>query len=250
MLLVCCQNGKLLDEKYQKLKSQNFTQQLKEAPHFIGTDYFDSICIMLNDSIASGKYVQVSIFDSIDIEKEEINYGFKLSSVDYFNSGLESYDIDVYCLKSIDSLLYNDNIVKVNEISTKVQEYIANPQNDEYLSEKYSEKNDLLGEIMVSKGTVVLTFSKDKSLGIDIEEWQLYFSVLEQFKIAFVTLRNEYALTKWNIGYGELQFERKVALIKLYPMEIELNFKYCCGIPVSQPPLHEGMNEFLDSFYD
>jgi hypothetical protein len=124
------------------------------------------------------------------------------------------------CLKAEDSIYIEEESSSFAMISEYVMLYIVNPTEDPQYSEKKKKKIEYIGEAMISKGWVYFVLNCFPQKKLSVKTWKQYFSSVELIKQAFYELRNEYSTIMWDISYNKLDYERKVALSELYPVNV------------------------------
>jgi len=236
---VSCSRQKSVDEKWQDLKKADFANLLENAYDFIETPYFDSICGRLNDTILSKNYVQIEIKDLIDTVKQIVDNEYLVYDDSYFKDlefSLRHRNILRVCVINKDSIMINDILHQPESFKLVGKEFISNPTSREDYSEHRQVHIDLLGIVRVPKGILSIRTFHGYQKPMNVTDWELYFRIINSFHKAYFELTNEFALFQWNEKYDELEFERKVAMTKLYPTNIELNFMRHCGNSIPSPP--------------
>jgi len=202
----------------------------------------------LNDTIAAKNYVQVEIKNFIDTPEQSISKKLIVYDDSYFidlELSLRHRSILRVCVVNKDSILINDDFQRLEGFKEIAKEFVSNPTDREDYSEHRQINIDLLGTVRVPKGVLSIRTLHGYYGPMSIIDWELFFRIINCFNEAYLELRSEFAIAKWNIEFDELEFNRRVALTKMYPTNIELNFMRNCRSPVSLAPINE-IDEILD----
>jgi biopolymer transport protein ExbD len=98
-----------------------------------------------------------------------------------------------------DRILVNGEEGDIRKLKDDVIEFILNPQNKENLSEKKTFNSKYFGEVLVSKGVVVLQNDRGTS-------YKRYIEVQNVLAKAFNEMRNNLARQYFNTSYDELKY--------------------------------------------
>lgn len=98
-----------------------------------------------------------------------------------------------------DRILVNGEEGDIRKLKDDVVEFILNPQNKENLSEKKTFNSKYFGEVLVSKGVVVLQNDRGTS-------YKRYIEVQNVLAKAFNEMRNNLARQYFNTSYDELKY--------------------------------------------
>ncbi|MCS6981800.1 MAG: biopolymer transporter ExbD [Flavobacteriales bacterium] len=98
-----------------------------------------------------------------------------------------------------DRILVNGEEGDIRKLKEDVIEFILNPQNKENLSEKKLFKSKYFGDVMVSKGVVVLQNDRGTS-------YKRYIQVQNELAKAFQEMRNQIARERFNTTYDQLKY--------------------------------------------
>lgn len=114
-------------------------------------------------------------------------------------------------------LLVENQLMNINQLREKAKEFIENPYNDVTLPEKEAIEVPFFGEVMVTKYHVV-SLQNDRGTS-----YGAYMAVQNELTAAYNDLRNELALSKFNIKYDDFKDEddpRRKAIEQIYPLKI------------------------------
>ncbi len=116
-----------------------------------------------------------------------------------------------------DQLLVEGKLMQIEELREAAKEFIVNPANDEGLPEKKPVEVPFFGTYMVSKQ--VISLQNDKGTSYD-----LYIQVQNELAAAYNEVRNELAMSKFNLSFDQLlergEKEKVKAIQKIYPQRI------------------------------
>jgi len=122
-------------------------------------------------------------------------------------------NIYIVLINTYNQLFVEREVMDIEVLKDAVKEYVANPNNDQNLSEKKEVDIPLLGKMWVSKA--VISIQCDRST-----TYQKYIDVQNEIEKAYNELRNELALKKFNNYYKKLSKEKQRAINKAIPKRI------------------------------
>lgn len=113
-------------------------------------------------------------------------------------------------------LLVENQLMNINELRAAAKEFIENPYNDSKLPEKENIEVPYFGEVSVTKFHVI-SLQNDRGT-----TYGAYMAVQNELTAAYNDLRNELAMSKFNLKYDDLKEEdpRREAIDKVYPLKI------------------------------
>jgi len=113
-------------------------------------------------------------------------------------------------------LLVENQIGNINELRALAKEFIENPYNDINLPEKVKTEVPYFGEVEVTKYHVI-SLQNDRGTS-----YGAYMAVQNELTAAYNELRNQLAMSKFNMKYEDLKEEdqRREAIDKIYPLKI------------------------------
>jgi biopolymer transport protein ExbD len=111
-------------------------------------------------------------------------------------------------------LIYNKELIPLNNIKELSKVFIANPDNLDFLPEKESVEVAGIGVFPITTKHVV---SLEVSRSV---KYQVYISVLNELTAAYNELRNETAYTFFNQPFERLTPEQQEAIRTIYPFRI------------------------------
>ena len=114
-----------------------------------------------------------------------------------------------------------DNSVTVNQMKTnqkslhqQVMDFIENADNRSDMPEKVLKQIPLLGKCVVTdKHVIRLQVSREA-------DYDRYFAIQNELMVAYNTLRNRLARTKFGHDYESCTDEQKKAILQVYPLRI------------------------------
>ncbi|WP_288912063.1 biopolymer transporter ExbD [uncultured Bacteroides sp.] len=113
-----------------------------------------------------------------------------------------------------DQLMCGEDYISVDQLRDRAKEFIANPNNDEKLPEKYAVEVPFFGTVQVTEKHVI-------SLRCDRgTSYKAYIAVQNELVAAYNELRDEVAQEKWNKNYADLDEVQQEAIRKIYPQMI------------------------------
>lgn len=122
-------------------------------------------------------------------------------------------NIFVVLVNRNNDLLVEGNVSDINDLRDKAKEFMANPYNDETLSEKEPTDVPYFGEVMVTKGVISLRNDLDTRYGT-------YLAVQNELVGAINELRDELAKQEFGKPYETLNREQQSAIRTIYPSKI------------------------------
>jgi biopolymer transport protein ExbD len=114
-------------------------------------------------------------------------------------------------------LLVENQLANINELRAKAKEFIENPYNTEDLPEKVKTEVPYFGEVMVTKYHVI-SLQNDRGTS-----YGAYMAVQNELTAAYNELRNQLAMSKFNMKYDDFKNEddpRRKAIEEIYPLRI------------------------------
>jgi biopolymer transport protein ExbD len=114
-------------------------------------------------------------------------------------------------------LLVENQLANINELRAKAKEFIENPYNAEDLPEKVKTEVPYFGEVMVTKYHVI-SLQNDRGTS-----YGAYMAVQNELTAAYNELRNQLAMSKFNMKYDDFKNEddpRRKAVEEIYPLRI------------------------------
>ena len=214
------------EEKRPQLDTHSFDHLLEVAATYMETPYFDTICGLLNDTLLTGKYAEVLISDSSNAEKLLLkNYTPLIPFTDLEKESPQCFrerNIAEFYMESDSSFMIAGEIANIDQINEFVKEFIANPTYDKNLSGQKDIEIELLGTVKVSKGILMVKTKNSFNKGLSIKEWKLFFKIVGEFHKAYDELRNEYSLRYFGMPNNDLDFERKTAVARVFPINIAM----------------------------
>jgi biopolymer transport protein ExbD len=114
-------------------------------------------------------------------------------------------------------LLVENQLANINELRAKAKEFIENPYNAEDLPEKVKTEVPYFGEVMITKYHVI-SLQNDRGTS-----YGAYMAVQNELTAAYNELRNQLAMSKFNMKYDDFKNEddpRRKAVEEIYPLRI------------------------------
>ena len=120
------------------------------------------------------------------------------------------------CLKldAANLLTCNDEPLKVEELSKRVEEFVANSTDDPSLPEMSVREVHLLGRCKVSDRHVIIVEVSPKAT------YDAYFQMQNAVVAGYNHLRDELAQTKFHHSYAKCNAEERDAIAMVYPQRI------------------------------
>lgn len=113
-----------------------------------------------------------------------------------------------------DQLMCGSDYINVEQLRDRAKEFIANPNNDDNLPEKYTKEIPFFGTMQVTEKHVI-------SLRCDRgTSYKAYIAVQNELVAAYNELRDELAQSKWQKNYADLNEDQQDAIRKIYPQMI------------------------------
>lgn len=117
-------------------------------------------------------------------------------------------------VSSKDLLLVNGKPGNIKTLKDDVKDFMSIHPNDPNYPETTTRYVDGLGEIIASKGLISLKNARGTS-------YEMYITIQDQLALAFLELKNEYALEKFGRRYDKLGDEALITAInKAIPLRI------------------------------
>lgn len=115
-------------------------------------------------------------------------------------------------------LMVEGERLDISELRNKAKEFIRNGNDNEHLPERYPEKIEGLGEIMITSKHVI-SLCSDRGTSYD-----MYIAVQNELAAAYHELRDELAREKFGVNFDELikkgENRKIVAIEYVYPLRI------------------------------
>lgn len=119
----------------------------------------------------------------------------------------------VYISTDNDSVMLNERIIWIDDLSDIVKKYILNDSKDSIMPELIPININLIGECYQSKLSISISNEKETS-------YNTYVQVQDQLIDAYNNARDEKAFEYFNLEFDKLSSEQKNAIKKLIPMRI------------------------------
>ncbi|MDR1887565.1 MAG: biopolymer transporter ExbD [Prevotellaceae bacterium] len=116
-------------------------------------------------------------------------------------------------VNSMDALMVNGKPMEVIFLKDEVKTFLLNPNNDTDKPEKEVKNIELVGAIPVSKGVVSLQTDRGTS-------YSMYMAVQNEIMRAYSELRDEFAVSQFQLPYARLSEDRQEAVRGVYPLNI------------------------------
>lgn len=117
-------------------------------------------------------------------------------------------------LNKDDQLMIAGEWGDIKQLREKAKEFIANPNDDPNLPEKYPVNIPFFGEVMITDKHVI---SVQNDVGTS---YNAYIQVQNELVAAYNELRNELAQQKFGKTFAECSQEQQEAISKYYPQKI------------------------------
>ncbi len=217
-----------------KQKGQ-FADYLKFAFENQESIYFDSACTVLGYSILKNSSIQLQISEIVDTINKRLDLKIKERDLSSLN-GVKCRNIFSICIISQDSILVEEEICGILDISQLSKEYIANPHDNPNFAEKREVYIDYFGKVEVPKTYIIIDGDFKRNLSSIKQNWKNYFQAIDQILKAYHELRDNISIRMWKTNFNSLKFEKKSAVSKLYPINFLLYFDSFCARPIIPPP--------------
>ena len=117
-------------------------------------------------------------------------------------------------LNKDDQLMVGGEWSDIKQLREKAKEFIANPNDDPNMPEKYAKNIPFFGDVMITEKHVI---SVQNDVGTSYEA---YLQVQNELVAAYNELRSELAKSKFGKEYAECSEEEKDAIMDYYPQKI------------------------------
>lgn len=213
-----------------------YTSESKMEINFNDLNFEELLLYYLSDSDLSNQLeIECHLNDSIKLFEDR--YFFIHEEYDSTKNILtkkiwsDFIEGDIFCIKKrniysisineYDSVLAEGKYVKnLQALIHDMKEFIANPDDKEFLAEKSYKNINLLDTVMVSRNGffIVGQFSNDSN---NLKSsWAQLKDVYEVIDQSYYQLRNDTSLTLWNKNYKELNLNQQRALVEYIPSGI------------------------------
>ena len=197
---------------------------------------FDSVCEILYDTIKNHSFFYVETEEVLSEDSNSFSFVFRKTRPNLkINYHYKLHNLHVVLINRYDSVFVNGNLYSnPDNYKIKLKEYFLNPNDKEYLPEKFIDSIEYFGEVLVTKSFVFFdTQMKPDSLNRKTSCEKL-FEMVGQTIFSMKEIRNEASLHKWKIPYEELKISQKAAINKKHPLRIRIYFDY--KVPEIPPP--------------
>jgi biopolymer transport protein ExbD len=113
-----------------------------------------------------------------------------------------------------DELLCNSEYININQLRSKVKEFILNENDDPNMPERTMVEVPMFGKVMVTEKHVI-SLQNDRGTS-----YEAYIGVQNELVAAYNELRDELSKKKWGKVYKELTEDQQEAVRKYYPQKI------------------------------
>lgn len=112
------------------------------------------------------------------------------------------------------SVMIQGEKVGIQDVKSRVMDFVDNPDNLPDLPEKHAVDIELLGECMVTDGHVIQLEADTKTA------YETYFKVQDAIVAAYRQLRENLAMKRFHVSYAECNERQREALRTYYPQRV------------------------------
>jgi biopolymer transport protein ExbD len=127
---------------------------------------------------------------------------------------IKKRNILVVLVNSTNQILCGDNYIQLEQLKSKVKDFIENPTNNEHMPEKIEVDVPYFGNRMITKNHVI-SLQNDRGTS-----YQSYIDVQNEIAAAYNELRDDISLQKFGRKFADLDEEQQKAVQTVYPQKI------------------------------
>lgn len=205
-------------------ESNRLKNYLNFVFHFPESNKIDACIFQINKLFRvtpTKSYHSVLVIDST---KNRYWFEFNDTGKDYGDYNLKQRNSLVL---TISNKYLDCDSLKRNLSLDLIKEKILNKLNNQSFKINYPERElkkiNYFGTREVSKLVIVLDTDFDKNKTNNSIRWDLYFKTLQHIRTIYYELWNKLSIKTWNIPFDKLTFDKKIAVIENYNLNIELN---------------------------
>jgi hypothetical protein len=208
----------------EKLKnSNNFSEFFEFAFKNQDSRFCDSACYKMSKLIQNQGFDYLNLIGTINSHSDKIVLTFTEIIINEPYIPFKQQNKLTLLISNKPSVSYWDNKTDFSNIKSLAKEFLTNPQDYPNYPDKILVEIENIGMIEKSVGHIIIQADYLKE-HYDKSDWNYLFKAIEQIQTTYNEIWDELSNGLWHKNFNKLDYEKKLAILKVSPYQIELHF--------------------------